>query len=100
MTIRGVVVVFIFVWPFATNDVVGHAFVEIRDLNIEDAAEVDYLVYLYFPGRNADVDDTHARMRPKYALSARVCERAVAQAEEVCGGGALCTMRACTSTWW
>lgn len=28
---------------------------------VEKAFGVDYLVYMYFPGRHAEVDDTHAR---------------------------------------
>ena len=31
-----------------------------------DNEETDFLVYMYFPGRTTDVDDTHARMRAKF----------------------------------
>ena len=33
---------------------------------VEDGADVDFLIYLYFPGRTAEVMDTHARLRSKF----------------------------------
>lgn len=36
------------------------------DRIVERAAETDFLVYLYFPGRSTNTDDTHARMRAKF----------------------------------
>ena len=33
---------------------------------VEEGADVDWLVYMYFPGRTVEVDDTHARLRPKF----------------------------------
>ena len=33
---------------------------------VEDGSEVDFLIYMFFPGRTVEVDDTHARLRAKY----------------------------------
>lgn len=33
---------------------------------VDEGADVDWLVYMYFPGRSVDTDDTHARMRAKW----------------------------------
>jgi hypothetical protein len=33
---------------------------------VEEGEQLDYLVYMYFPGRTAEVDDTHARFRAKF----------------------------------
>lgn len=33
---------------------------------VADGADMDFLLYLYFPGRTAEVDDTHARLRSKF----------------------------------
>ena len=33
---------------------------------VEDGADADFLLYMYFPGRTEEVDDTHARMRAKF----------------------------------
>ena len=33
---------------------------------VEDGEQVDWLIYMFFPGRTVEVDDTHARLRAKY----------------------------------
>jgi len=43
--------------------VVGQDFVQ---RIVEEGADVDFLVYMYFPGRTTEVDDTHARLRAKF----------------------------------
>ena len=35
-------------------------------LTFDELRRQDFLVYMYFPGRTAEVDDTHARMRAKF----------------------------------
>ena len=33
---------------------------------VEDGADVDYLLYMFFPGRNVETADTHSKLRSKY----------------------------------
>lgn len=38
---------------------------------VVDAADADFLVYMFFPGRTLETEDTHSRMRPKYVRLAQ-----------------------------
>ena len=39
---------------------------DFHDRIVDKGAAMDYLVYMYFPGRTGVSDDTHARLRPKF----------------------------------